>query len=123
MCGKACQDNEECRYEKENCEYKCQIKKIMIWAPIVAAAGTIIIGLLAFFVVRHSKKKAKIENNNVEKQPDYEVPYQYTMNRNDTQNESVNIENEQTYEAYQSAEYEAYDEMYAEPYANNKNKR
>ena len=24
MCGKACQDNEECRYEKENCEYKCQ---------------------------------------------------------------------------------------------------
>ena len=121
MCAKACQNNEECRYDKENCEYKCHDPKIMIWAPIVAVACTIIIGLLVFFVVRHFKNKAQIKN--IEKQPDYEVPYQYTMNRNDTQNESVNLENEQTYEAYQSAEYEAYDEMYAEPYANNKNRR
>jgi len=95
----------------------------MIWAPIVAVVGTFIIGLLIFFIVRHFKNKAQIKNTiNVEKQPDYEVPYQYTMNRNDTQNESVNIEDEETYEAYQSAEYGTYDEMYAEPYADNKNK-
>ena len=127
MCEKGCQENEECRYDKENCEYICHnpdSSKIIIWVAIAAVAGTIIIGLLVFFVVRHFKNKAQIKNTiNVEKQPDYEVPYQYTMNRNDTQNESVNIENEETYEAYQSAEYEIYDEMYAEPYADNKNKK
>ena len=107
MCAKACSDNEECRYDKENCEYKC-LNPYLIWAPIVAVAGTVIMSLLIFYVVRHFKNKAQIKNTiNVEKQPDYEVPYQ---------NESVNIENEETYEAYQSAEYETYDEMYAEPY-------
>ena len=44
------------------------------------------------------------------------VSYEYTINQDDTQNDSVNIENEETslYEAYQSAEYETYDEMFAE---------
>ena len=116
MCAKACLDNEECRYDKENCEYKCHnphSSKIVIWASIVAVAGPVIIVLLIFIVVRHFKNKAQIKNTiDVEKQPDYEVPYK---------NESVNIENEETYEAYQSAEYETYDEMYAEPYADNKN--
>ena len=120
MCAKMCPDDEECRYDKENYEYhgyKCpnpNYSKIMIWAPIyVAVAGTVIIGLLIFFVVRYFKNKAQIRKTiNKEKQPDNEVPYQYTINRDDTQNESVNIENEETslYEAYQSAEYETYDE-------------
>ena len=44
------------------------------------------------------------------------------MDRNATQNEAVNIENEDTYEAYNSAEYDTYEEMYAEPYAVNKNR-
>ena len=112
MCAKACSDNEECRYDKENCEYKC-INPYLIWAPIVAVAGTVIIGLLIFFVVRYFKNKAQIRKTlNKENQPDNEVPYQYTINRDDTQNDSVNIENEETslYEAYQSAEYETYDE-------------
>ena len=114
MCAKGCSDNEECRYDKENCEYKC-LNPYLIWAPIVAVAGTVIIGF--FFIVRYFKNKAQIRKTiNKEKQPDNEVPYHYTINRDDTQNDSVNIENEETslYEAYQSAEYETYDEMYTE---------
>ena len=65
--------------------------------------------MLIFFVVRHFRKIAQLKNTiNEEKQLDYEVPYQ---------NESVNahgIENEEIYEAYQSAEYETYDDMYEE---------
>ena len=96
----------------------------MICAPIFAVAGTVIIGLLVFFVVRHFKNRAQTTNTIInEKQPDYEVPYQFSMNRNDTENENVNTENEETYEVYQSAYYETYDEMYAEPYADNKNKK
>ena len=94
----------------------------MIWAPIVAVASAIIIGLLIFLGVRHLRSNAKVKNTtSVEKQPDYEVPYQYNMNRNGDQNEGVNIENEETYEAYQSADYETYDDMYAE--YENKSKR
>ena len=96
MCGKGCQENEECRYDKENCEYICNnpnSSKIMIWVAIAAVAGTIIIGLLVFFVVRHCKIKVQIKNTiDVEEQPDYE--------------DTVNIENEETCEASQSAEYE-----------------
>ena len=144
MCGSACSQNEECRYDFENCEYKCNpldevttqasttqpsttqvhssSRQIMIWAPIVAVASALIIGLLIFFGVRHFRSNAKVKNTtSVEKQPDYEVPYQYTINRNCDQNEGVNIENEETYEAYYSAEYETYYEMYAE--YENKSKR
>ena len=92
--GKGCQENEECRYDKENCEYICHnpnSSKIMIWVAIAAVAGTIIIGLLVFFVVRHCKCKATTTIN-VEEQPDEEQP--------------ENIENEETCEASQSAENE-----------------
>lgn len=78
--------------------------------------------LIVFFVVRHLSKSQVKNTMNVEKQLEYEVPYQYTMDRNATQNEAMNIENEDTYEAYNSAEYETYEEMYAEPYADNKNR-
>ena len=61
MCAKGCSDNEECRYDKENCEYKC-LNPYLIWAPIVAVAGTVIIGLLIFFVVRYFKNKAQMKN-------------------------------------------------------------
>ena len=123
MCGLECSKNEECRYEKENCEYKCYfLPELKIWTSVAAVAGIVIIGAIVFFVVRHLKNKTHIQNTiNVEKQPDYEVPY--TMNGNGSHNRSVNIENAETYEAYQSAEYETYDEMYAEPYADNKNGR
>ena len=46
----------------------------------------------------------------------------YTINGNGS-HRSLNIENEETYEAYESAEYETYDEMYAKPYADNKNEK
>ena len=89
--GKGCQENEECRYDKENCEYICHnpnSSKIMIWVAIGAVASIIIIGLLVFFVVRHCKCKAQITTTiNEEEQPE-------------------NIENEETCEASQSAEYE-----------------
>ena len=123
MCGLECSENELCRYERENCEYKCYIlPEIKIWASVGAVAGVVIIGLIVFFVVRHLSKSQVKNTMNIEKQLEYEVPYQYTMNRNATQNEAVNIENEDTYEAYNSAEYDTYEEMYAEPYAVNKNR-
>ena len=101
MCGNGCSQNEECRYDKTNCEYKCYvISRIMIGATIGAVAGALIIGIIIFFVIRHFRSNAKVKNTtSVEKQPDYEVPYQYNMNRNDDQNKGVNIENEETYEA------------------------
>ena len=83
MCGnfttvKGCQENEECRYDKENCEYICHnpnSSKIMIWVAIGAVASIIIIGLLVFFVVRHCKCKAQITTTiNVEEQLDEEQP-------------------------------------------------
>lgn len=123
MCGLECSEIEVCRYERENCEYKCYIlPEIKIWASVGAVAGVVIIGLIVFFVVRHLSKSQVKNTMNVEKQLEYEVPYQYTMDRNATQNEAMNIENEDTYEAYNSAEYETYEEMYAEPYADNKNR-
>ena len=123
MCGLECSETEVCRYERENCEYKCYIlPEIKIWASVGAVAGVVIIGLIVFFVVRHLSKSQVKNTMNVEKQLEYEVPYQYTMDRNATQNEAMNIENEDTYEAYNSAEYETYEEMYAEPYADNKNR-
>ena len=74
MCGRECSENEECRYDKENCEYKCYIPEILIWAPIVAVSSTLIIGLLIFFGVRHFRSNAKVKNTTgVEKQPDYEM--------------------------------------------------
>ena len=101
MCAKMCPGDEECRYDiihgnYEYHGYKCHnpnYSKIMIWAPIyVAVAGTVIIGLLIFFVVRYFKNKAQIRKTiNKEKQPDNEVPYQYTIDRDDTQNESVGV--------------------------------
>ena len=116
MCGLGCSENEECRYDKENCEYKCYVlSKIKIWASVGAVAGALLIGLLIFFVVRHFRNKVQLKNTiNEEKQLDYEVPYQYTMDRNGTQNETHGMENEETYEAYESAEYETYDDMYEE---------
>ena len=30
MCGKGCSDTEECRYDKENCEYKCYVKLVHV---------------------------------------------------------------------------------------------
>ena len=140
MCGKVCSDSEECRYDKLNCEYKCvklavvttpynfdtttvtnatstvdATLSIKIGASIGAVAGALLIGLLIFFVVRHFRNKAQLKNSiNEEKQLDYEVPYQYTMDRNGTQNEAHGTENEETHEAYESAEYETYHEMYAE---------
>ena len=108
MCGLECSENEECRYDKDNCEYKCYVLSIVkIGASIGAVIGALIIGLLIFFVVRHFRNKVQLQNTiNEEKQLDYEVPYQYTMDDG--------MENEETYEAYQSAEYETYDEMYDE---------
>ena len=114
MCDLECSENEECRYDKENCEYKCLALslKIKIWASIGAVAGALILGLLIFFVVRHFRNKVQDQNTiNVEKQLDYEVSYRYATDKNETENESVNMENEETYEPYQSAEYETYDEM------------
>ena len=77
MCEKGCQENEECRYDKENCEYICHnpnSSKIIIWVAIAAVAGTIIIGLLVFFVIRHCKIKVQIKNTiDVEEQPDEEA--------------------------------------------------
>ena len=95
----------------------------MIWAPIVAVASALIIGLLIFHGVRYFRSNAKVKNTSVvEKQLDYEVPYQYNIyDSYADQNEGVNIENEETYEAYYSAEYETYYEMYAE--YENKSKR
>ena len=114
MCGLECSENEECRYDKENCEYKCNVlSKVKIWASVGAVVGALLIGLLIFFVVRHFRNKVHLKNTiNGEKQLDYEVPYQYTMNDG--------MENEETYEAYQSAEYETYDEMYEEYDKNNR---
>ena len=115
MCGLECLENEECRYDKENCEYKCLAlsPKIKIWSSIGAVAGALILGLLIFFVVRHFRNKVHLKNTiNGEKQLDYEVPYQYTMDDG--------MENEETYEAYQSAEYETYDGMYEEYDKNNR---
>ena len=123
MCGLECSENEECRFDKENCEYKCYVlskdatSSQKISASIGAVAGALLIGLLIFFVVRHFRKKAQLKNTiNEQKQLDYEVPYQYNESYEvPYQNESVNahgIENEETYEAYESAEYETYDDMY-----------
>ena len=113
MCGLECSENEECRFDKENCEYKCLVLSIVkIGASIGAVIGALLIGLLIFFVVRHFRNKVQDKNTiNVEKQLDYEVSYRYATDKNETENESVNIENEETYEPYQSAEYETYDEM------------
>ena len=30
MCGKGCSDTEECRYDKENCEYRCYVKSVHV---------------------------------------------------------------------------------------------
>ena len=106
MCDKGCSDTEECRYDKENCEFKCYAitnsstrftsstigstttttttttssSTIMIWAPITAIAGIITIGLLAFFVVRHVRNKAKMRSTiRKEIQQDYELPYNLTV--------------------------------------------
>ena len=85
----------------------------MIWAPITAIAGIITIGLLAFFVVRHVRNKAKMRSTiRKEIQQDYELPYNLTVDHYKTQNEVTNIENEETYEEY--GEYETYEGMYAE---------
>ena len=114
MCGLECSETEECRFDKENCEYKCLVlsPKIKIWASIGAVAGALIVGLIIFFVVRHFRSKVQDKNAiNVEKQLDYEVSYRYSMDKNETENESVNMENDETYEPYQSGEYETYDEM------------
>ena len=122
MCELECLENEECHYDEENGEYKCvlshAILEIILWAPVVALAGAFIIGLLIFFIVRHFKNKTKVKNtiNVIEKQPDYdstyELPYRHTTDHAGDQNEAVTIENEETYEAYHSTEYELYDGMY-----------
>ena len=60
-----CSEHEECRYEcgKENCGYKCYISpEVLIWAPIVAVASALILGLLIFIGVRHFRSKAKEKN-------------------------------------------------------------
>ena len=131
MCGRECLENEECRHDKENCEYKCYVlskdatssqnatSSQKISASIGAVAGALLIGLLIFFVVRHFRKKAQLKNTiNEQKQLDYEVPYQYNESYEvPYQNESVNAhgkENEEIYEAYESAEYETYHDRYAE---------
>ena len=113
MCDLECSETEECRYERENCEYKCyNPAEIKIWASVGAVAGLVIIGSIVFFVVRHLSKSQVKNTMNVEIQLEYEVPYQYTMDRNVTQNEAVDIENEDNYEdTYNSAEYEKYGEM------------
>ena len=33
MCGYGCSDTEECRYDKENCEYKCYVKGTVVTTP------------------------------------------------------------------------------------------
>jgi len=30
MCDKGCSDTEECRYDKENCEYRCYVKSVHV---------------------------------------------------------------------------------------------
>ena len=102
---------------------------VKIWAPIVAVASTVIVGLLVFFTVRHFGIRgcAKRENNS-----DYEVPYvenpyeqpYRNSDENGTQNHTENLENEEIYEVYQSdrdsIKYETYEEAEYEEY-NNKN--
>ena len=85
----------------------------MIWAPITAIAGTIVIGLFVFFVVRHVRNEAQIKKKNKnETQPDYESPYNLTVDLYGTQNEVTHMESEETDEKYE--EYETYEGMYEE---------
>ena len=85
----------------------------MILAPITAIAGTIAIGLLAYFVVRRVMNEAKMKSTITKQiQQDYELPYNLTMDHDKTQNELPHIEKEETYEEY--GEYETYEGMYAE---------
>ena len=78
---------------------------MQIWAPIVAVSVTVIVCLLIFFGVRHSRIKADVKRDN---QSDYEVPYAETQyeqpyrysGENQTQNDAENLENEEIYEEY-----------------------
>ena len=106
-------ENESIESEGTATESSSSVK---IWAPIVAVLGAIIIGLLAFIVVRHCKRNAQ---NNARTNPakvsaphDYEAPYadrQYELPYgNAAQNENDFGE---VYEEYHSAtEYETYRE-------------
>ena len=109
MCGMGCQENEECRYDKENCEYICHnpdSSKIIIWVAIAAVAGTIIIGLLVFFCVRHCKIKVQIKNTiDVEEQPDEEAHDEEEHDEEACEEEAYE---EEAYEeeAYEEEEYD-----------------
>ena len=45
MCGKECSENEECRYDKENCEYEC----VLASTTIVMGASGLVASLAALF--------------------------------------------------------------------------
>ena len=86
---------------------------VEIWAPIVAVAGILIIALLVFFAVRHIKMKRSVDTEN---QPGYEVPYAETQyeqpyrnsDKNESQNYTENLNNEEIYEPYEYGEYAEY---------------
>ena len=68
---------------------------MQIWAPIVAVSVTVIVCLLIFFGVRHSRIKADVEIENLS---DYEVPYAETQSEEPYQNDAENLENEEIYD-------------------------
>ena len=95
-----------------------RISTVKIWAPIIAVVGTIIVCLLIFFGVRHSRIKGDVRKEN---QSDYEVPYaenQYEQPyrhsvENGSQNEEIydvyhSDQGSIEYEPYENAEYEEY---------------
>ena len=106
-------ENESIESEGTATESSSSVK---IWAPIVAVLGAIIIGLLAFIVVRHCKRNEQINARSnparVPAPPDYEAPYAFSQYElpygNPVQNENDVGE---VYEEYHSAtEYETYRE-------------
>ena len=50
MCGGDCSDTEECRYDKENCEYKCCVKWAVVWGVVGALLGLLALALLALLI-------------------------------------------------------------------------
>ena len=50
MCGGSCSDTEECRYDKENCEYKCCVKWAVVWGVVGALLGLLALALLALLI-------------------------------------------------------------------------
>ena len=77
----------------------------IIWVPIVAVTGTIIIGLLIFFAVRHQRNNLQRSDT----ETGYEVPYRDDSYAVPYQNSEENAKGND-----ENAEYEVYEEAYEE---------